>query len=301
MISPTNLNSMKNTFLIFLLLGLVYTVKGQDDLLNELEKDKADTDYTFATFKGTRVVNGQSVETKRKGELEFIFSHRFGRINEGSYTLWGLDDAYVRLGLEYGITDRLGISIARTSVDKTYDGYIRYKVLRQATGEKSFPISVTAITNMYYKTQPSEEENPAYDPVDRLAYGAQLIIARKFSTNFSFQLNPVFIHRNAVEQDYENNDDIALGMATRYKFTKSMALTAEYFLRLNEHEQSPYYDAIGIGIDIETGGHVFQLVFTNSRGMFERAVVAETEGDFFDGDIHFGFNISRTFQLAGKR
>ena len=290
-------------FLLFLFfLITTYTVTAQDDLLQELEKeDSKESAYIYATFKGTRVVNLQSVEGKRKGELEFIFSHRFGRINEGAYTLWGLDDAYVRLGLEYGITDRLGVSLARTSVDKTFDGYLRYKLFRQATGQKPFPVSVTALGNIFYKSAPSKDEAPELTGNDRLAYGAQLVIARKFSTKFSFQLNPIFIHRNTVEQDYENNDDIALGFGTRYKITKSVAITGEYCLRLNETSNSPYYDAIGLGIDIETGGHVFQLVFTNSRGMFERAVVAETEGNFFDGDIHFGFNISRTFQIAGKK
>lgn len=293
---------MKHFLPLLLLLITFYSVNAQDDLLQELEKqDSTESEYTFGTFKGTRIVNLQSVEGKRKGELEFIFSHRFGRINEGAYTLWGLDDAYVRLGLEYGITDRLSVSLARTSVDKTFDGYVRYKVLRQARGKKAFPISVTALGNMFYKSSPSNDEAPELSTNDRLAYGAQLVIARKFATNFSFQINPIFIHRNTVEQDYENNDDLALGFGTRYKITKSMAITGEYCLRLNETSNSPYYDAIGIGIDIETGGHVFQLVFTNSRGMFERAVVAETEGDFFNGDIHFGFNISRTFQIAGKK
>jgi hypothetical protein len=293
---------MKKLPLLFLLLFFVQTVRGQNDLLNELEKqDSVKWDYTYATFKGTRVVNGQSVEGKKKGELEFIFSHRFGRINEGSYTLWGLDDSYVRLGLEYGITNRLSVSLARTSVDKTFDGFARYKLLRQTTGGRSIPISITALGNMYYKSSPSKDEDPNFATSDRLAYGAQLLIARKFSPKLSLQLNPIFIHRNAVQQEYENNNDVALGFAGRYKITRSLALTGEYFLRLNEHENSPYYDAVGFGIDIETGGHVFQLVFTNSRGMFERATVAETEGNFFGGDVHFGFNISRTFQIAGKK
>lgn len=302
MISLINRNRMKMFLLFILCFSAILMVKGQDDLLKELNKQELPgTEYTFATFNGTRVVNGQSVETKRMGELEFIFSHRFGRINEGAYMLWGLDEAYVRLGLEYGITDRLGISIGRTSVDKTFDGFVRYKILRQLKGEKSFPFTITALANIYYKSSPSKEDAPDYSAQDRMAYGIQAVLARKFSTKFSFQLNPVFIHRNTVDPVVENNDDVALGFATRYKITRSIALTGEYFLRLNEAENSPYYDAIGFGIDIETGGHVFQLIFTNSRGMFERAVVAETEGDFFDGDIHFGFNISRTFQLAGKK
>lgn len=286
-----------------LVMLISYAASAQDDLLNELESKPSGNQYTFATFKGSRVINGQSVETKRTGELEFIFSHRFGLINDGAYSLWGMDESVTRLGLEYGITDRLGVGIGRTSVDKTFDGYLKYKVLRQST---TFPVTVTALGSMYFKTYPRNSDSPVpISAEDRLAYGVQLLIARKFSPNFSFQLNPIFIHRNTVDQDVENNDDLALALAGRYKLTKSVALSAEYTLRLNAKDNQPpdylRYDAVGIGIDIETGGHVFQLVFTNTLGMFERYTVTETYEDFGAGDLHFGFNITRTFQLAGKR
>ncbi len=299
---------MKKLQLLFLLLILSQTVKGQDDLLNELEKQNpTEGEYTFATFKGSHIINGQSVETRRKGELEFIFSHRFGLINEGAYTLWGLDESVTRLGLEYGLTDRLGLGIGRTSVDKTFDGYVRYKALRQK--DKGAPVTITAIGTITYKTSPNEDERPDLAPLltaeDRLAYATQILIARKLNSKLSLQLNPIFIHRNTVEQEFENNDDFALGFAGRYKITQSIALSAEYTLRLNSKENQPpdyvRYDAVGFGIDIETGGHVFQLIFTNTLGMFERYTVTETYHNFFDGDIHFGFNISRSFQIAGKK
>jgi hypothetical protein len=292
---------MRN-FLPAVLIIACTAVYAQEDLLNELKDDTA-PQFVTATFKGTRIINAQSVETKRKGELEFIFSHRFGLLNEGAYTLWGLDESVTRLGLEYGITDRLGVGIGRTSLDKTYDSYLRYKVLRQRTG---MPVSITAAGTINYKTSPREEDSTV--PItaeDRLSYVAQAMIARKFSSDLSLQLNPMWVHRNTVDQDVENNDDIALGMAGRYKITRSVALSAEYILRLNAKENQPpdyaRYEAVGIGVDIETGGHVFQLVLTNSLGMFERYTVTETYENFWDGDIHFGFNITRTFQLAGKR
>jgi hypothetical protein len=299
---------MKALSLFFLLVISVQTVKGQDDLLNELEKnDTNDGDYTFATFKGSHIINGQSVETRRKGELEFIFSHRFGLINEGAYTLWGLDESVTRLGLEYGLNDRLGFGIGRTSVDKTFDGFIRYKALRQK--DNGAPVTITAMGTVTYKTSPNKDDDPVLAAQltagDRLAYVTQVMIARKFNTKLSFQLNPIYVHRNTVDKDLENNEDFALGFAGRYKITRSIALSAEYTLRLNEKENQPpdymRYDAVGFGIDIETGGHVFQLVFTNTLGMFERYTVTETHHNFFDGDIHFGFNISRSFQIAGKK
>jgi hypothetical protein len=292
---------MKNMLTGLFLISCL-SIYAQEDLLKELGGEDS-VQYTLATFKGTRIINGQSVETKRKGELEFIFSHRFGLVNEGAYTLWGLDESFTRLGLEYGITDRLGLGVGRTSVDKTYDFFARYKLIRQRTG---VPVTVTGMAAFYYKTSPNEEESLVpISTEDRIAYAAELMIARKFNQNLSLQLNPIFVHRNTVDQNFENNDDLALGFAGRHKITRSLSLAAEYILRLNpkENQLPDYgrYDALGIALDIETGGHVFQLLFTNSLGMFERYTVTETFHDFWDGDIHFGFNITRTFQLTGKR
>ncbi len=283
-------------------LFIFINLHAQDDLLSELEQQSpSKTEYALQTFKGTRIVNGQSVETKGKGELEFIFSHRFGRINSGSFNFWGLDDAFVRLGLEYGITDRLGIGVGRSSTDKTFDGYVRYKIFRQSKGQVNFPVTVTGLATGYFKTSPQAKFNPQFRSVDRQAYSLSLLIARRINSNFSMQLSPVFVHRNGVFQQFENNDDLAMGFGARYKLTRSVALSGEYYYRMNAKSNSPNFDALGFGVDIETGGHVFQLIFTNSLGLFDRAVVSETQGDFFSGDIHFGFNITRTFQLARKK
>lgn len=287
--------------LIFILISIL--ASAQDDLLNELTKEPV-ANETIATFKGSRIINLQSVETRPKGTLEFIFSHRFGRINQGAYTLWGLDDAYVRLGLEYGITDKLGVGLGRNSIDKSFDAFMRYKVLAQQPGK--MPVTVTALGTLNYRSSPKKDESIV--PImakDRISYVGQLLIARKFTPGLSLQVNPIFVHRNTVDQQVENNDDFALGIAGRQKISRSMALTAEYLVRLNHKENNApvyeRYNAIGFGLDIETGGHVFQLIFTNSLGLIERAVVAETSGNFWDGDIHFGFNVTRTFQLSRKK
>jgi hypothetical protein len=272
----------------------------QDDLLSELEQSKPpDVDYAFQTFKGTRLVNGQTVETKAGGTLEFIFAHRFGAINSGHYEMFGLDQAHVRLGLEYGITDRLGIGIGRSSYDKIKDGFLRYKVLRQQKGAKKFPFTMTAFGSVSYKSSGVEKEK-----VDRVAYVGQLLIARKFTPSLSLQIMPTIVHRNAVSQVSENNDQVALGMGGRIKISKSIALSSEYYYRINPKSNTLNYNSIGLGIDIETGGHVFQLVMTNTRGTLERAFITETGnsggGDFLDGTVHFGFNVTRTFQLKKK-
>jgi hypothetical protein len=270
----------------------------QDDLLKELEQsEQAKKEYTFATFKGTRVVNGHSVETKGKGELEFIISHRFGQLNSGAYNFWGLDQAYIRLGLEYGITDRLGIGVGRSSFNKIIDSYLKYKIVRQSTGQGGFPVTITAFASTNIQTYPQNNSDTTINFTDRLTYTGQLLIARKFSSKLSLQISPTFLHTNYVDVTIQNKDQFAIGFGGRYKLTRSLSLNAEYYYRVNPHENTPYYNSLGFGFDIETGGHVFQLIVSNTQGMIERTFITETAGDFSEGDIHFGFNISRTFQL----
>lgn len=271
---------------------------GQEDLLKELEqKEKPEKEYITATFKASRLVNGQSVETRHKRELEFIFAHRFGRVNDGIYELFGLDQAYVRIGLEYGITDRISAGFGRNSVDKTIDTYLRYKLLRQTSGG-GMPVSITAFGNAAVKTSPKKED-AGYDITlqDRMSYTAQLLIARKFTPSLSLQLMPSYVHKNQVDQSIEKNDQFALGIGGRLKVSKSISLNSEYYYRFDVPEGNPYFNSLGFGVDIETGGHVFQLVLTNTRGLTERAFITETTGDFFEGDIHLGFNVTRTFQF----
>ena len=272
----------------------------QEDLLKELENSQPpQTDYAFQTFKGTRLVNGHTVETKPRGSLEFIFAHRFGALNGGLYEMFGLDEAYVRLGLDYGINDRLSVSLGRNSVDKTLDGYLKYRIVRQQKGLSIFPFTITGLGGMAYQFTPDKASAPdGFKNIDRIAYVGQLLIARKLNTKLSAQLMPTFIHKNAVDQHRENNDQLAMGLGGRYKLTKSVAVTGEYYYRLNVPEENETFNTLGFGVDIETGGHVFQLVLTNTIGLTERAFIAETGEDFADGQIHFGFNVTRTFQLG---
>lgn len=284
---------------VFSLILVLCTVAAfaQDDLLNQLQADqKPDNDYVLGTFSGTRIVDGQSIETKHKNELEVIISHRFGTLNSGGYNLFGLDVATIRLGLEYGITDNLGVSIGRSSATKTYDSYLKYKVLRQQPG--TMPVSIVLLGGLAYRS--AREDSPGYSVSDRTSFTAEAMIARKFNSTFSFQVTPVWVHKDRLFPLTDDKFDVfGLGLGTRVKVTRSLAINAEYYPRLNDSGFN--YDAIGVGLEIETGGHVFDLVFTNSEGMTERRYVTETDGDFFDGDIHFGFNLTRTFQLGNKR
>jgi hypothetical protein len=289
---------MKAFFTLLALIMISIVSGAQDDLLNEMEKrETAESELTMGTFHGTRLINGHSIETKHKGSLEFIITHRFGRLNSGGYELWGLDASSIRIGLEYGITDRLGVGIGRSSFDKTFDYYAKYKLLRQS---KEVPVTISALATASFKAS-MREEFPTLNTGDKMSYVAQMLIARKFSSKVSFQIMPSFLHQKTVDKDTVVNNLLSLGMGGRVKITRSMAVIGEYYLRLNEKKDNPYNDSIGLGIEFDTGGHVFQLVFTNSIGMVERHFMGETRGDFFEGDVHFGFNITRTFQLGGKK
>ena len=253
---------------------------------------------TEQTFKGTRLMNGHSIETRDRGVLDVIISHRFGRVNGGAYELFGLDESNVRLGVDYGISDRFNIGVGRNSFEKTFDGFLKYKMLRQQAGDVgNIPLSVAAFASIALPTIRTGSPGGEPDLSSRLAYTYQVIIARKFSPAFSFQITPTLVHRNSVLEAQDPNDVAALGGGGRLKLTRRVSLNAEYYYVLNRAAGSDSRNPLAVGFDIETGGHVFQLHFTNSRAMIEKGFITETFGDFFDGDIHFGFNISRVFQL----
>lgn len=290
---------MKRTLAIFFLMLLVGQLSAQDDLMELANKEiPKDTSFVEATFKGTRVINGHSIETRKKGVLDVIISHRFGRINSGAYELFGLDESNVRIGMDYGISNRLNAGFGRNSFEKTYDGFLKYKLISQQSGSiRNVPVSIVGFSSIALKTLKTGD--PAGEPNlnNKLTYAYQLIIAKKFSSALSLQISPTLVHRNAVVENTDANDIYALGAAGRIKLTKRLSLNAEYYYQFNRISSSVIQDSFAIGFDIETGGHVFQLHFTNSRAMIEKGFITETTGDFFEGDIHFGFNISRTFQL----
>ena len=275
-----------------------FQLKAQDDLMNLLNEEEPTKQYAYATFKTTRVVLGQSVENPATGTLQFLIEHNFGRINQGAYELFGLDQSTIRLGLEYGINDWLTVSLGRSSYEKTVDGAIKAKLLRQSTGKRNMPVSVIFYSNTTVNGLKWQDETRNNYFSSRLAFTHQLLIARKFSNAFSFQIFPTLIHKNLVTTRSEPNDIYALGAGGRIKLTQRTSLNAEYFHAFNGNEDKLYKDAIALGFDIETGGHVFQLRVSNAQPMFERAFITETTGDFTKGDIYFGFTVNRVFTIV---
>jgi len=286
---------MKRISIFLALLCLVtVSLSAQDDLLDLLNEEQTEeTNFTSATFKGQRLINGHTVVTRKKAELEFLISHRFGRINSGIDEFFGLDAANVRFSLEYGISNNITAGIGRNSLEKVYDGFVKYNLMRQSTGKVNNPVTITGLSSIAIRTADNFDFADD-DFASKVSYTHQLLIARKLNEKFSVQLSPTYVHRNKVLENQEN-DIMALGIGGRMKLSSRIAINAEYFYRLTEELNSNFKDALGIGLEIETGGHVFHLNFTNARSMAERAFITETTGDFFGGDIHFGFNISRVF------
>jgi hypothetical protein len=278
-------------------------IQAQDSSLLKMLNDSMSTNskriYTTGTFKATHVVNMQTIESSAAGVLTFVIQHRFGQLNSGSYNFFGLDNATLRLGLDYGITDRLDIGIGRSSYLKTFDGFVKYKLIRQTEGDK-VPVSVSVLGNITDYTQDIPSK-PFLNTKYRTAYAAQLLIARKISPILSLQLAPAYLHYNLVPTANDKNDVFALGMGGRVKITKRMSINAEYnYLPSNQVVSTKVHNSFSLGWDIETGGHVFQLVFSNSQSMLETQYLTQTTGDWGDGGIYFGFNISRVFNVKKK-
>jgi hypothetical protein len=269
----------------------------EQNLLSLLGREET-TEYAAASFKTNRVINLHSLESTAGGVLDAKISHRFGFINGGAYELFGLDQATIRIGLDYGISDRMTIGVGRSSFEKTYDGFIKYKLLRQSTGLKNMPVTLAILGTTAIQTLKWAEPERENLFSSRLYHTAQLIIGRKFSNGFSLQVSPTFVHRNLVRTAAEENDVLAIGVAGRLKLNKRLSVNGEYIYVAPDQLADGYRNSLSIGFDIETGGHVFQLHFTNSTSMIEKGFIAETVGDWGDGGIHFGFNISRVFTLV---
>jgi opacity protein-like surface antigen len=298
-------NKLKNIFVSVLLLGMVllYSIPADSQDLDALLEKQAKPESTFATsiFKSTRIVTGHSVERMKKKQLEFRISHRFDQLNSGAYNLYGLDYGKIHFALEYGLTDWLEVGAGRGSEDKTFDGFGKFSILRQSSGAKSVPVHLSYLISTEYI---SSNLNPKMTTTNsRMSYVHQILIARKFNESLSFQLTPTFIHRNQAPYETEKNNLFAIGTGARYKLSKRIALNVEYYYVHRSNTAAvpvTYYNPLGIGTDIETGGHVFQIMLTNSQFMREAGFIGKTTGSWSDAGIHLGFNVARVFSFIKK-
>ncbi len=280
-------------------LALPFMTSAQNDnMLDQLDSGQAPvTNYTTATFKSTRVVNAQSVENLSEGVLDVRIDHRFGPVNEGAYSFWGLDEANTRFQFDYGIKNWLQVGIGRSASPKSYGGNIKLKLLRQSTGKVNMPISL--VYNLFTNVDALRYAGPRNnDFTYRLAYVHQIVVGRKFSENFSLELIPTLIHTNLVGLPTQKNDQYALGFAMRQKISKRVSINLEYFyLYPTLSVTDVFTNSLSLGVDIETGGHVFQIFLTNSLAMNENDVILDRNESWQNGAIHLGFNISRVFTV----
>jgi hypothetical protein len=289
----------------------------QDDLLALVNKDEpAQKQFINNAFKSSRVINGHSMEFIGKGIMDFRILHRFGEINTGINNLYGLDQANMRIGFDYGLTKDLTVGFGRSNVNKEWDGFIKYRPIQQSTGGKgASPVSLILITGMTMSTTPWADPSRKNLFSSRLNFYNQIIIGRKFSESFSLQLSPTHVHLNLVPYNIYSNDIFAMGIGSRLKLTKRTAFVVDYhyiikpnMFNLEDDDDSGGQSAqfnnmlnpLSIGFDIETGGHVFQLHFSNSTGMNEKAFITNTTKSWGKGEIRFGFNLSRVFAVGRK-
>jgi hypothetical protein len=300
---------MKKICFYILFIAICNSAVAQDDL-SALLDSTPQREFVSATFKTTRIINIQSNETVHKRTLDFRVAHRFGAIGKQSggsmHNFYGIDASTdIRIAFEYGITDRLTAGAARHKHFENYEGLIKYRLIRQ-TNDDFIPVAVTLFGNAAYSARENElieadHASAAKKNLRRLTYSAQVIIARKFSSRFSAEIIPVLIHRNFIVNSADDNNIFALGAAARLKVTRSMALIADYVYNFNSLRQpgndNGFYNPFGAGMEFETGGHVFSVMFTNAEAILENEFIPETMSSWADGGFRFSFNISRNFRM----
>jgi len=257
------------------------------------------TQITYATFKGTKIINAQSNETPGEGVLQYIISHRFGSFsNDYFYNFLGLDNAQIRMQLDYGLTDRLNVGIGRSSYLKVADGFIKYRLLRQKSGTESFPFSLTLYSSAFYRGARYTDGIDHYFS-DRLSYHNQAIFARKFGDKLSLLAAPSAIHWNLVPGASDPNTTFHLQIGGRYKLTNRLALTGEICpgSNLEYSDGSRFFTPFAVGVDLETGGHIFQFNLSNTNAMSDPLWMAQNPYNPWDGSLFLGFNISRVFTV----
>lgn len=289
---------IKKLLATFILVILLLPVIAQESLLKGIEDSVPVREKVTSAFKSTRVINAHSIEMLHKGNLDFRILHRFGLVNDGVREWFGLDNASMRMSFDYGLTNNLMIGIGRSTFRKEIDYFLKARLFQQTKGPGSIPFSLLIAVGSTIWTESSDPYKTSV--TDRTAHYVQLIAGRKFSDNFSLQLSPIMVHRNLIEIGDNDNTIFAIGGGARYKISKRVAFTLDYHHAL-KGLTSANTDPLSVGIDIETGGHVFQLHFSNVVGMNERAYITQTTDTFFNGDIRFGFNLSRIFKIGNKK
>lgn len=277
-------------FLIPICLFLATMAYSQEDLLKDLDSTQVEDSYAAATFKALQVVTLQTTKMAAKKEFYFVVSHRFGTVKDGFDSFFGLDNATTKLGGIYGVTDWLSVSLSRHTLNKMYETGLKYRMARQSA---NFPVDIVGYSVADINTFLEKDQYPGLEFKHRTTYVQQLLVSRKINERLSLELVPSFIHKNLYNPTIENDNQFSFGGGGRYKITKRLSVNLEYMH--NFDTPSFYENPLSVGLDIETGGHVFQLIFTNSQSMSESAYLTNASGNWGKGDFFFGFNLYRVF------
>jgi hypothetical protein len=280
--------SLTSLFLLFSVL-----LFSQEDLLSEIDTDNQSPVYASAVFKGLKVINFESTKLVAKGGFNFIVSHRFGTVKNGFDNLFGLDEAVTHLNFVYGITDYFNVSASRSSNQKIYEVATKFRLARQQEGK--MPFTLVGYTSVLANTALDTDNLPKLRFEHRLSYVGQLLISRKLTKELSLLVAPTFFHDNYVIDNSQDNSQYAVALGGRYKLGSRWSVNMEYGMHLNRSTTSLYNNPFSIGVDLETGGHIFQLHFTNSQSMNTNGVFGTSTGDWAEGDVYFGFNLARSF------
>jgi len=282
-----------NKLLLIIALFISFIGYTQNDLLDELNTDvKIDSSVTSA-FKGLKIVNLESTKLASKGDFYFIIAHRFGSVKGGVKELFGLDQSTIRFSFIFGVSDWLNFGVSRSSFNKTYDFTTKYRLINQK--ENGFPLTVVGFNSLAINSAFDGDTFLNYKFKHRLTYLSELIISRKINKELSLELVPIVFHENYVQNDFQDNTQFALGGGGRYKISKYVTFNIDYAYHFNRASNSLFNNPLSVGFDIETGGHIFQVHFTNSQPMYDAGFLTNTTGQWEKGDFYFGFNLLRVF------
>lgn len=304
---------MKKTLFSLILLLIQSSVFSQDDELSKLVDDHTSSstkEKVTATFKTTRLINLSTNEQVKKGELDFRIAHRFGDIageSGGASTFFGFDNAAdIRFSFDYGISDKWQIGIGRSKgaylQGQLFDFNTKYKIVEQEI--KGFPVGISfygaaTLTSMKSSGNASDITNFDKSFAHRVNYFGQLLLTKKINKDISIILAPTVVHRNLVYIG-DNNTHFAIAAGARVKISKRAAIIADYYQVLNVssfQKAKGFKMPLGLGFELETGGHVFHVLLSSNTGLIESQFLPENTADISKGQIRLGFNISRVFTI----
>jgi len=285
-------------FLIAALLILPLSLIAQDDdekedfnIVNLIVKTKSKIERD--AFDSGTLIESQTDKVYQKGTLEFVMNHRFGLVNNAPKDndligIWGA--ANIRLGLSYSLTDWANIGFGSTKDKRLQDFNYKFALLKQ-TKDNKFPVSVSYYGN--FTIDARRKENFQFTS-DRYSNFNQLIIARRFTRNFSALVSTGWSHYNVVENGLKN-DMFSIGFGGKYKISPQTALTLDYTAPITSNNSIE--PGVSLGFEFVTGSHAFQVFITNYRGIVQQQNIMYNQNDFFNGDFAIGFNINRLWNF----